>query len=84
MATIVDWWLGELDQHGNPELIDGPHADVPGVEQALWLIENLGMRRGRNLVGLRIEQFEVKPVAHNVNHEATAACRTILENQKGK
>jgi hypothetical protein len=36
------FWLAEIDQHGNPTLHDGSHADRAGVEQAAYLLTRLG------------------------------------------
>ena len=31
------FWLAEIDQYGNPRLVDGAHATRAGVEQAAYL-----------------------------------------------
>lgn len=38
---VKQWWLAELDQYGNPTLIDGAHADRSGAEKALTIITRL-------------------------------------------
>lgn len=40
---MVQFWLAELDSHGNPELIDGPHGGRSGAEEALTLRNRLPM-----------------------------------------
>lgn len=76
----VDWWLAEVSRYGYAsELCDGPHDDRDGVEQALYLIRGLGLERGRKFCCVRIEQSEVLPVAHDVNHEAVADCRMMID-----
>ena len=36
------YWLAELDQYGNPKLIDGAHSNKDGAEHALELYKQLG------------------------------------------
>ena len=76
----VDWWMAEVSQYGYAsELCDGPHSDREGVEQALYLIRGLGLERGRKFCCVRIEQSEVLPVDCDVNHEALADCRMMID-----
>lgn len=37
----TQYWLAELDKHGNSTLIDGPHDDRSGAEEALTLMQKL-------------------------------------------
>ena len=77
---IVEWWLGSLSEYGYvAELEDGPHEDREGVEQALYLIRSLGLSRDRNFVCVRLEQSEVEPIAHDVNEEALADRRRMVD-----
>jgi len=72
----VDYWLAEVGPYGYATaLIDGPHCDRSGVEQALYLIRSLGLERGRSFCCARVEQSAVIAVAHSVNEEALSACR---------
>ena len=71
----VQYWLAELDQYGNPTLIDGAHSDAQGANRAAYLIK--AMRLGkpdRAFAVARVELFVCKPSAAGVNLEAV---RTI-------
>ena len=51
MTKIVDtqYWLAELDVHGNPTLTDGAHDDTDGANEALYLYKRLGFyKEGTN------------------------------------
>ena len=77
----VNWWLAEKSRYGYAnELVDGPHSEREGVEQALFLIRSLGLQRGREFVCVRVEQTEVEPVAHDVDHEALANCKHMIDS----
>jgi hypothetical protein len=39
----IQFWLAELDQYGNPSLIDGSHSERDGAEKALTLRKSLAM-----------------------------------------
>ena len=39
--TETQFWLAELDQYGNAKLLDGPHTDADGAEQALTILRKL-------------------------------------------
>jgi hypothetical protein len=76
----VDWWLAEINQHGYvSDLCDGPHSDRAGVEKALYLFRGMGLERDRRFCCVRVEQSEVVAVAHDVNHEALADCRMMID-----
>lgn len=75
--TPAQFWLVELDQHGNPTLKDGPHGDRAGVEQALYLLTALGFNRGAKYGCAKIEITEVEAKASYVNHEAIHALNAI-------
>lgn len=65
----VQWWLVAVD-HGNPRLVDGSHSTRDGVEQALYLLNRLGISRGTKYMCARIELTEVEAVSHGSNEEA--------------
>lgn len=66
------FWLAEVDQHGNPRLVDGSHATRQGVEQAAYLYANLGMGKGKSYACAEVVLTPVDAVAHDVNEEAVA------------
>lgn len=74
---LVQWWLAKLDQYGNPKLVDGAHSDRAGVEQALYLINRLGLGKGNRYACARVEVTDVEPVAHNANEDALATLNSI-------
>lgn len=76
-AVSVQWWLAELDQHGNPKLTDGPHDDRGGVEQAAYLLWRLGLVRGRRFACARVELGDVEAKSHGTNEEALATLNSI-------
>ena len=67
----VDWWLAQVSRYGYAcSLCDGPHSDRERVEQALYLIRSLEPERGRKFCCVRVEQSDIQPVAHDVEHES--------------
>jgi hypothetical protein len=42
------YWLAELDQYGNPKLVDGMHSHRSGVVKAMDIYRTLGFDKGRN------------------------------------
>ena len=78
----VQWWLAELDVHGNPTLIDGAHDDRQGADQAAYLIRSIGLGGGkvRNFAVARVELTEVDEHNHGVvNKDAIAACKMMVD-----
>ena len=71
------WWLAELDPHGNPSLIDGAHSSRDGADQAKYLFDRLGFSGDRRLVVARVTLSEVKPSSKGVNEEALGALNSI-------
>lgn len=78
----VQWWLAELDQHGNPKLVDGAHDERAGAEKALAIISGLGFNRGRRYACARVELTEVQPNATGVNQDAMDRCRTMVDHER--
>lgn len=70
--ATVQWWLAELDKHGNPTLTDGAHSDLAGVEEALYLIQKIAClgERGRKFAAVRVEIYEVEAAPHHANMDA--------------
>ena len=70
-AGSVQWWLAELDQHGNAKLVDGQHDNRSGADKAMYLINALGLsKESKRYAVARVELFTPKPSADGVNHEA--------------
>ena len=78
----VQWWLAELDQWGNPTLIDGAHSERQGADQAAYLIRSIGLGGGkvRRFAVARVELTEVDEHNHGiVNREAIADCKMMVD-----
>jgi hypothetical protein len=77
----VQYWLAELDQYGNPKLIDGAHSNEEGVNNAAWLIKamNLGGDRPRRFAVARVELSECVPSSAGVNLEAVRTINMMQE-----
>ena len=69
----VQWWLVRLGPHGNPTLSDGPHDDRVGAEQALYLLNRLGLSKDRRYAVARIEMTEAVPNPKGANETALCA-----------
>ena len=81
-SSVVQYWLAELDQHGNPTLTDGPHSNAEGANQAAYLIEAMHLgQRGRSFAVARVELFECVPTSKGVNHEAVRLCREAVDRR---
>jgi hypothetical protein len=80
----VQYWLAEIDQHGNPKLIDGAHANAQGANRAAWLIKamNLGGDRPRQFAIARVELSECVPTAAGVNLEAVRTINLMQERTR--
>jgi hypothetical protein len=84
-VTSVQWWLAELDQHGNPKLSDGAHSERAGADKAMYLIKNLGLdNKGKRWAVARVELSEPQPSADGVNHDAVSACRAMVDARAGE
>lgn len=69
----VQWWLAELDQYGNPKLIDGAHSTPAAVNKAAYLIKSLHLGYAdRRFAVARVELTECIPSDNGVNHAAIA------------
>lgn len=70
------YWLVELDQHGNPKLIDGSHDSPEEVNRAAYLIRTMGLGDpNRRFAVAKVELTECVPTSRGVNHEAVDAIR---------
>ncbi len=73
----VQWWLAEIDQHGNPKLTDGAHQDRAGVEQAAYLIGRLGLTRDRKFACAEVTLTPVEAKSHGANEDALSTLNSI-------
>lgn len=71
------FWLATLDQYGNPTLADGSHSDRAGVEQAVYLLNRLGLSKGRTFACAEVHLTPVSPKPHGANQEAIADLNNI-------
>ena len=75
----TQWWLATIhDGNGITTLTDGPHDSIEGVEQAAYLMRALGLQHGDRYAVAEVRLSEVTPKAHDVNHDALAACKEML------
>lgn len=76
-TPAVQWWVADLDQHGNPSLIDGAHEGREGCELALYIIQRLGLRPNQKRAICRVEIFPPVAKSHGANEEALGALNDI-------
>jgi len=71
----TQYWLAELDQHGNPTLIDGAHSDRNGAEEALVLRKRLPMisTEGRRFAIAQVNLSEPTGQHGELNEDALKA-----------
>ena len=73
------WWLAELDQYGNPKLIDGAHSDRQGADQAFYLFQRLGFAKpGRRLAVTHVQISEPIANSDGVNEGAIDTINSTL------
>lgn len=77
----TQWWLAELDMHGNPKLTDGAHSVRAGAEKALTLMQRLGLAKDRHFAIAEVRLTEPTGKHGHVNEEAIA---TLNAARKGK
>lgn len=75
--STTQFWLAEIDQHGNAKLTDGPHSDRAGVEQASYLFERLGLGKAKIYACAEVILTSVEAKSHNANEEALSALNSI-------
>lgn len=71
------FWLAEIDQHGNPTLCDGSHDDRAGVEKAAYLFNRLGFAKGRRFACAEVILTEVEAKSHDANKDALKTLNSI-------
>ena len=69
----LQWWLAELDAHGNPTLVDGAHATREGADRAAYLIAAMNLGPGKRYAVARVELSEPQPSSKGVNPKAVDA-----------
>jgi len=85
MTKIVDtqYWLAELDVHGNPTLTDGAHDDTDGANEALYLYKRLGFYKEDVRYAIaKIEIMDVEDKAFKINEDAAESCKEMLDLYK--
>lgn len=79
------YWLAEVDQHGNPTLVDGSHDKPSGVEQAMYLLRKLGLAKAGQKYGMaKVVITDVEPKSHGAHVGSIEACNIMLEHAKRK
>ena len=73
----TQWWLAELDVYGNPKLADGAHDKRDGAEEALTLIQRLGLAKERRFAIAEVRLTEPTGEHGPVNEEAIATLNAI-------
>ena len=77
------WWLAEIDTHGNPKLIDGSHSSEDGANRAAYLYRAMGLgASGARYAVAKVELSEVRENSEGVNHEAVAINRALVTRYK--
>lgn len=71
------FWLAELDQYGNPRLVDGSHGDRSGVEQAAYLFSRLGLGKGKQYACAEVILTPVEEKSHGSNEDALSTLNSI-------
>lgn len=73
----TQWWLAELDVYGNPKLADGAHNKRDGAEEALTLLQRLGLAKERRFAIAEVRLTEPTGEHGPVNEEAIATLNAI-------
>lgn len=79
----VQWWVADLDQHGNPKLTDGAHDDREGCEKALYIMARLGLRPEQQRAICRVEIYPPEAKAHDANEDALKTLNAIGLGRNG-
>lgn len=69
-TNSVQWWVADLDRYGNPTLTDGSHSYREGCEQALHIINRLGLRPDQPRAICRVEIYPPESNLHGSNEDA--------------
>jgi hypothetical protein len=71
------FWLAELDRHGNPTLTDGAHGTRAGAEKAAKIIGRLGLSEGKRFAVAEVRLSELTGECGPLNEEAIATLNSI-------
>lgn len=63
------WWLAELDMHGNPTLVDGAHEDRAGADNAMYVYERLRITHGKRYAVALVILYQPQPNSDGVDEE---------------
>ncbi len=67
----IQYWLAELDQYGNPKMIDGAHSTRAGANKAAYLIRAMGLGKpDRHFAVAKVELSDCVPSSKGANHSA--------------
>lgn len=77
----TQWWLAELDMHGNPKLTDGAHSVRAGAEKALTLMQRLGLAKDRHFAIAEVRRSITGRELQltNVTCRGNGTCRLTLK-----
>lgn len=80
------YWLAELDMHGNPTLIDGSHDSPKGANKAAYLIDALHLGNPNRVFAVaKVILTECVPSDNGVDHEAVRSINTLRQmDAKGR
>lgn len=73
------YWLAELDQHGNPKLIDGAHSTKEGANRAAYLHTRLGLTSTQRMAIAHVILSNVELNKNGVNEEAIETLNSIRQ-----
>lgn len=74
----VQWWVAELDRYGNPKLTDGAHSNREGCEQAIYLMNRLGLSNDIRHAICRVEINPPVAAPHGANEDAIDTLNSIV------
>lgn len=77
MDEVIQYWLAELDQYGNPKLIDGAHSDRDGAEEAATLLRRLGLAGVRKFAVAEVRITALTGQHGPLNEEALGTLNAI-------
>jgi len=73
----VQWWVADIDRHGNPLLEDGAHSNREGCEKALYIMRRLGLRPHQKRAICRVEIYPPEAKAHDADESALTILNSI-------
>ncbi|MBN8263070.1 MAG: hypothetical protein J0M21_00265 [Xanthomonadales bacterium] len=77
MGEVIQYWLAELDQYGNPKLVDGAHSERDGAEEAATLLHRLGLAGGRTFAVAEVRITALTGQHGPLNEEAIGTLNAI-------